>query len=56
MLMSFEKYMNEEMDFLKNLESSAAYPSVFELICLLPISKRAQLIEEALFSIDDCII
>ncbi|QHI71382.1 hypothetical protein [Aminipila terrae] len=55
MLMSFEKYMSENYEFTKEFENLASYPSVFELICLLPLSRKSTLLE-APFSLDDCII
>lgn len=55
MLMTFEKYMDEEYEYTKRLENQAAYPSVFELICLLPLSKKSVVVETP-FSLDDCVI
>ncbi|WP_312650946.1 hypothetical protein [Aminipila sp.] len=55
MLMTFEKYMDEEYEFTKRFDNQPAYPSVFELICLLPLSKKSAIVE-APFSLDECVI
>ncbi len=55
MLMTFENYIRENYDLTKDFENSAAYPSVLELICLLPLSGKSSLLEMP-FSLDDCII
>jgi len=53
--MTFEKYMSEEYEFAKRFENLAAYPSVFELICLLPLSGKSTFAEVP-FSSDDSLI
>lgn len=55
MLMTFEKYMDEEYEFTRGFDNLAEYPSVFELICLLPLSRKSTSVE-APFSLDDCLI
>jgi hypothetical protein len=39
MLLSFENYMLEDSTWARRQEILIAYPSIFELICLLPLSK-----------------
>lgn len=55
MLMSFEKYIDDNYERTRAIENLIAHPSVFELICLLPLSKKADFAEEP-FSLDDCFI
>ncbi|MBN7771964.1 hypothetical protein [Clostridium aminobutyricum] len=56
MLLSFEKYLMEERDRAKREELLIAYPSVFELICLLPLSGNNVSLDTANMSSDDCLI
>lgn len=41
MLLSFENYMIEDSAWARRQEMLIAYPSIFELICLLPLSRTA---------------
>lgn len=54
--MTFEKYIDEDVDFLSGIDKLTSYPSVFELICLLPLSRRIAFSEEEPSSLDDSII
>lgn len=58
MLLSFEKYLLEERVKAKKEEPLIAYPSVFELICLLPLSGNSVSLDLAPLSTndDDCLI
>lgn len=40
MLMNFDRYMNEYGMNFEDYDTLVAYPSIFELICLLPLSQK----------------
>ncbi len=56
MLMTYEKYAKQELELMRELENIVTYPSVFDLIYLLPLSGKSTTSIEEPFSLDDCLI